>query len=240
MTDIIAKKDLGNGLELRVEPSFRFDYIEETDDKGSYKFAKIEEEEGMDLSLYRNDLLCLSPQDYYCQLGNYESQVRRETENILPIFIPIIQRLAQIVPKRLVRVYEVFDADIVPFNFDLKNNDHIKLSRKINDLEQDILFFFDRKEYNPNILKNFWLREYVDEVENRFPIDKCLGNPLLIYFVESGKTDCLGPFEREIMYRGILGETTNLLKESTATIMSLSYGYRMRVIGFDEDIIKNI
>src|SRR3989344_5238461 len=154
--DIIARKDLGNGLELRVEPSFTFQFIKNPKTKSMEE--KMVKEKGLDISLYKDGKLCLSSKDHY-KFKKFEHQVIRGlklTNHPHPyeIFFPFVAGLCNQVPKELLRVYEFpyFDSDSI----DISVREGVKISRFHEDgITYEWAFIFDWNKFDERLLKEF-------------------------------------------------------------------------------------
>lgn len=236
---------LGNGLELRVEPSFRFDFspTEKVGDDFAKVIRRLEDFGELpcrDISVYNDGKLCLSPNDNYYNLQEYEAQVDRSLE-IGPVkqtVVELAKRLTQTSHKDKIRVYEVIDADLMNLNPNLTNQDHIRLTRSVRGVKHDVLLTFSDIDVEPELIERGFARQYP---QNRMP-DKLLGNIFSVYFVKPGDLDQLRYFERAAVARyDFFGNNYPLIKASEATLMSLSYGHRLRTVGFDqEDLHREI
>lgn len=241
MTDVLASKDLGNGLELRVEPSFGFFH-----ESAPYKFRvnKIERRpivfgnfdevipyDGLDISLYQNGKLCLSPSDnYYCyseedERDKYEAEVTRNLNRdrvaqTLPI---IITRLARNMPYDLKKIYEILGLENLEGY--IKNTKKcVRITRRFHTSSNlDVLFDEEKRDYQE--IAHLWLKDFGEGAPND---QGSVLNTFTIYFVDPQK---LSFFEKAIG-RCYEEYYTNyyLLKESEIAIMNISLGYRARVI----------
>lgn len=236
MTKMADEEQKSKNLKLKIEPSFGFklDY-ENSEPSGTVKISREEDNSCLDISFYNQGRLCLSPFDSYYDLQENEYEVDRSIPkvDIVPFLSSIAQRLAGSVDRRLTRVHEIHDAFMLPADFKHPSRDYLRLTSRINGV-WDILFILNNE--SDELVKQFWSREYPED-GSAFP-DKLLGNSFSIYFMESCiETELGNKLERIITpnfpYQG--GENQPILDKSEYAIMSLSYGYRMRTLGFSEE-----
>ena len=173
-------KYLGNGLELRIEPSFRFEESEEEQRKtkrihgdGGISY----EEKGSDISIYTSGdgKLCL-PELASCSLHLREKDkvdigIKVKGDDASKIFIPIVEFLTSEALKKSEidwekkAIYGIQNFDLTPHDFNLENNEHIKVSKNnrnpdTNKFTEDFivndLYFFSKNGIESEILNKFW------------------------------------------------------------------------------------
>lgn len=245
MSNIITTKDLGNGLELRVEPSFTYKHIDKTNEQGRLVMTRQQEPDGIDISFYKDGKLCLSPHADYYSLQNHETQVDRtlKRENVIPVFTYLIKKVVKTMPEKWMRVYEIVDADINPRNvdFDRWRENMDRISRCHDNYLRDFLFIESNLPSEPELIDSFWAREYP---QNRGS-DKYLGHVFSVYFIHPQKigynSPWSEPFEKAMLERfKISSDNSQLIIQSKSVIMSLSYGCRARFLGFTENELNGL
>ncbi len=221
------------GLELRVEPSFGFFATDTSDPEGHASVEKRlvnyrKDLVSFDLNLYTDGKLCLSPQDVENK-NEYEPLVRRDVKRKVPreFFISLLNSIIRKMPPNLRRVYEIPDFDVSGVKTDYESGDYIHLVRKVNGLMVDILFKFGEELSDEELIKQLWAREYP---QNRFA-DKTIVNDLSIFFVQQAKLEVYRPFERAAATSyNIWHDNSEIIRTSDASILSLSNGYRLRIV----------
>jgi len=247
-------------LELKVEPAFGFVYDSDqtvlSQIDGKTPVAKVVKKNfpGTDVSVYKDGRLILSPDDHYTLLQEFDSQIDRtaDPQANAPDFLAIAQQLAQTVDPELQRVYHIANSDLEEeFLADfLEQNDyrgfelanifgknrfkHLFLYKGI----ETITFDDDKYDYEfhnvqpiePELLQRFWHRP----MTNR-PVDTYAGNIFSVYFLDPNKLESEDTFRQQALatYNQYPQDSLPpfLTESYEAAIQSLSYGYKMRVLG---------
>ena len=231
---------LANGLELRVEPASDFLHSDVQDERGLLKVIK-KRVRGIDISLFRNGKLCLSPQDNYYNLQEFEEQVLRPDLGQIPIeqYQRVIKRIAETIDLDLIRVYEILDFDLLP-GFELKEREYILFDKNVNGLRQSNLFLLSDQPVEPDLINRCWMRQYGERdmrTGARFP-DRLKGNAFSLFFVDPDFFSYERTFEQIAANSyHVWNDNSELVNLSNHSIHSLSYGYRMRLIGIDKETI---
>lgn len=152
---------------LRLETAF--DFVPQEGDYEGYEiipFVREEREEGVDISLYQDSKLCLSPHDFY-DLGQLEEGITRELKpsDIMAPFYIILKWLIQENPG-FERRYEIKKPNIFE---DETIKETLVETANLTDLE---------------IFTDYWAREHPEN----YWADKYSGNDFNAFFMERGQS----------------------------------------------------
>lgn len=222
-----------------------FDYVHDSSevDFRNYESLRLVRRQlpilGLDISLYFDSKLCLSPIDY-CNLQEHEREVCRalRPEQVRPIFARTIDRVLDGFSDAE-RVYQIREAQVGIQGFDYGSCPHVLLRRHLRKDFEDYkeLFVHDREDrLRLEILKRFWCREHPGNID----VNGYRGNDMSVYIV--GKNF-------DVFWQII--ENTNLdllekadddrLKETCSVkISNMSHGYRMRIECSDRDSLDKV
>jgi len=236
-------------LELKVEPSFSYRNPIRCIDGNLRAIRKPQElkEGGLDVSLYKNEELCL-PSNYCSDISDKKSEViwapsvnkTPRKKQVRQIFVPLIQKLTEVMPPELTRVYEIRNTNRNPTNFNLgKYEDSLEVSYGV-DNESPTLLVFSKDKSDAELIESFWSRN----VPNRNMPDNPPANNFSIHFVDPEKLRGSlkqSEFKKEFLKSTLdSGDNLALIRQAEATIMNDAYGYKARIHSDLFDVTDNL
>ncbi len=240
MTYTGIKRQLNNGLELRLEPSFSFDHdrsnpIKQGEVYLPYPVIIKKKSGGFDVSLYRNGKLCLGPHDHYYILQEHAKNVDKDLEP--EIAIPILRRTIESItrnrPSNETRLYYIPDEDLNPIVTANRHFVRTSLGYR-NGHVGSSLFVTDDKPVDTELISMAFNKVYPN---NRFA-DKYLGHIFSIYFSEHKFDEDFSSLP-EMSARAELRDNSFIDLYKFPTIMGLSYGYRARFLNIDPSLVNS-